>query len=45
MVNTESSGMLATTAIVLLMLVILVLAANGAFNPQDGGGIHINFGR
>jgi hypothetical protein len=45
MVNTEASGLLATTAIVLLMLVILVLAANGAFSPQDGGGIHINFGR
>ena len=45
MVNTESSGLIGVTALVLLMLVILVLAANGAFSPQDGGGIHINFGR
>ena len=45
MENTNTSGMLAITVLLLLVVVILVLAANGAFSPQDGGGIHINFGR
>lgn len=34
-----------STALVVLVLLVVVLASNGAFNPQDGGGIHIGIGR
>ena len=29
----------------LLVVLIVVLAYSGVFNPQDGGGIHIGIGR
>ncbi len=35
----------AGTALVLLVLLILVQTSAGAFTPQDGGGIHIGIGR
>jgi hypothetical protein len=37
--------MIAATVLLLVVLVVVVLATNGAFQPQDGGGIHIGIGR
>lgn len=43
--ESSASGVVAGTALVLLVVVILVLASSGAFTPQDGGGIHIGLPR
>ena len=41
--TSNASGMVAATALLALVLLIVVLSANGAFQPQDG--IHIGIGR
>ena len=45
MQTSSSTGIVAVTALALLVVLIVVLAYSGVFNPQDGGGIHIGIGR
>jgi hypothetical protein len=45
METSSSSGILAVTVLALLLVLVIVLAYGGVFNPQDGGGIHIGIGR
>jgi hypothetical protein len=45
METSSSSGILAVTVLALLLVLVIVLAYSGVFNPQDGGGIHIGIGR
>jgi hypothetical protein len=43
--SNSASGIVAGTALALLVLLIVVMASNGAMQPPDAGGIHIGISR
>ena len=43
--GSSASGIVAGTALALLVLLIVVMASNSALQPQDAGGIHIGISR
>ena len=45
MESSNSTGLVAVTAVALFAILIVFLAYSGVFDPIQGGGIHIGIGR